>query len=973
MKKNYSSFLFIFLISLGQSAQAQAPVLTSLNPARNTRNAPVATNVALTFDQSMSNGAATLGALRVFSHQHGGQLRNGAGGVTIASGNTLTLNPTANFKPGETIFTTITSQAQNSSGTALAHGLVYQFTTQVGGTGRGNFQATPTTSVGSAPQDIRTGDLNNDGNLDLVVANNSSNTVSIRLGTGTGTFTTPASGSELSAPNSTLGVSVGDVDNDGDLDLLAAGSTTVNLYTNNGAASFSAPTAITIGANASSLSMGDVDGDGDLDFVVANSDAGGAGSTASLRLNNGSGQFTAPATGSTITLGSGPLWVALHDLDGDNDLDLLATNVFSNSLSVRLNNGSGQFTAPASNAEVSTGSFPNVFAVGDIDGDGDLDVAVGNGGDNTASILANDGNGQLTPLATIPLGNQSQSVALGDIDSDGDLDLLSANSIDNTLSVQLNDGTGTFTAPSTNANPNVGGSFPVVVILADVDNDDDLDALTNNFYGNTVSVLLNQPFPPTITDFLPNPDPVCTGNQVTFTASLGNLTGSYSYTLTNGTSTTTGTSSNPSFSQTVTASETGTQTYSLIVNSNSQLVTETYDLTVSQLPDLSLESPDGYAITCNLPTLMLMARGGENYVFSGPGILSQEVIENRETYMGIAEINTAGLYSVTASYGETGCFSVTTVSINSDTNAPNASISPSSLTLTCANPTATLTASGGETYVWNTGAPTQILNVSASGTYSVTVTGANGCTAIKTTTVGSNTALTLSAGASLPLANVGVVVSLTASAGVAAYQWSAPASAPLTTPATSSAVSASLTTAGVQTFTVIATAGVCSQSALVSVTALAGPDLSAIMSLPEANFPAGDAKGLLVQLQEVNGAATSAGNIVLTLTMPTGYSVSFDNTLTSINVAGGSENPVSVSNPKWHITSTIANQQISLTINGGEFIAARGVMNLGFTVNRTSANSGSSSNITVNVADDSSGTYDVNRSNNIYARIITGL
>ncbi|WP_020599170.1 LamG domain-containing protein [Spirosoma panaciterrae] len=231
------------------------------------------------------------------------------------------------------------------------------------------------------------------------------------------------------------------------------------------------------------------------------------------------------------------------------------------------------------------------------------------------------------------------------------------------------------------------------------------------------------------------------------------------------------------------------------------------------------------------------------------------------------------------------------------------------------------------------------------------------------------TPVSLQAAASLPQANLGVVVSLTAT-GASTYQWTAPPTAPLTSPATGSAVSVSLTTAGVQTFTVVGSSGQCSLTTLVSVTALAGPDLSAIISLPDANFPAGSSKNLLMQLQEVNGSPAT-GNITITITVPTGYSVSFDNTLTSFTVSGGGAG--SVDNTKWHQSNNVASQQVSITINGGQSVGAKTTMNLGFTVRRTSANAGSVSNITVNIADDSSGSYDVNRLNNVYARIISGL
>jgi len=154
----------------------------------------------------------------------------------------------------------------------------------------------------------------------------------------------------------------------------------------------------------------------------------------------------------------------------------------------------------------------------------------------------------------------------------------------------------------------------------------------------------------------------------------------------------------------------------------------------------------------------------------------------------------------------------------------------------------------------------------------------------------------------------------------------------------------------------------------VSVTALAGPDLSAIITMPSGNFSSEETKGLLMQLQEVNGS-TASGAVVVTITVPTGYSVSFDNTLTSIQVSGGSL--VSVANGKWTLSGSVGSQQLRISLNGGESIGGHSTMDVGFWVSRTSANGGSRSNITISVADDSSGSYDVNRLNNIYARVIT--
>ncbi|GAB4032875.1 hypothetical protein GCM10028809_32690 [Spirosoma gilvum] len=406
--------------------------------------------------------------------------------------------------------------------------------------------------------------------------------------------------------------------------------------------------------------------------------------------------------------------------------------------------------------------------------------------------------------------------------------------------------------------------------------------------GNQASTVFTIQYLPnaTLTGFAATATTVCVGSPVTFTATVGNVTGSYNYTLTNGSISLTSSTTSTAYSQSLTASGSGLQSFTLLVSDNGQSGSAVTPVTINPLP---------------LATIL----------------------------------------------------------------------TPASTTLTCSTTSISVTATGGATYQWEDNSTNAIRSLTTANTYSVTVTGSNGCTALATTSIFSNTALSIGAGSSLPQANVGVVVSLTAS-GATTYQWSVPATTLLTSPATGSAVSVSLTTAGVQTFMVVATTGACSQSALVSVTALAGPDLSATLSLPDANFPAGSSKDLLMQLQEVNGS-TARGSIVITLTVPAGYSVSFDNTLSSINVSGGTTNPVAVQNSQWQVSQSVAGQQLSLSLNGGESVVANGTLSLGFTIIRTSANSGSVSNITVNVADDSGGSYDVNRLNNVYARIISGL
>ncbi|OJW71238.1 FG-GAP repeat protein [Spirosoma sp. 48-14] len=425
----------------------------------------------------------------------------------------------------------------------------------------------------------------------------------------------------------------------------------------------------------------------------------------------------------------------------------------------------------------------------------------------------------------------------------------------------------------------VGISGGQIVVGASLD---DEDAAGANSLSNTGSAYFFASSGVTLTGFSANPATACAGTVTSFSASIGNLTGSYSFTLTNGTSSTSGTGSTPTLTQSLTATGSGTQIFTLIVSINGSPITATTSLLVNAAPVASI-------------------------------------------------------------------------------------LKPASSTLTCTTTSLSLTATGGSTYLWEDASTNAVRTLTTAGTYSVKVTDANSCTAAATTTITSNTVLSLSVGSNLPQANVGVVVSLTAS-GATTYQWTAPSTVVLTSPSTASALSVSLTTAGEQRFTVVGTSGVCSQTSVVSVTALAGPDLSAIITMPSGNFSSEETKGLLMQLQEVNGS-TASGAVVVTITVPTGYSVSFDNTLTSIQVSGGSL--VSVANGKWTLSGSVGSQQLRISLNGGESIGGHSTMDVGFWVSRTSANGGSRSNITISVADDSSGSYDVNRLNNIYARVIT--
>ncbi|MEM7205796.1 MAG: VCBS repeat-containing protein [Planctomycetota bacterium] len=333
--------------------------------------------------------------------------------------------------------------------------------------GRAMFaDATSGLPVTPAPTLMTFGDMDGDGDPDLVCGYADSTPNQLLVNEGGGVFrTSPA----FLGAQSTAEIELGDVDGDGDLDVVVAnrGGELNNLFLNEGRGHF---------VNASdrfplhredttSAALGDVDGDGDLDVAFGNRTLF-VGVLNRLYLNDGSGGFDdgthllPPYLDRTNGL-------VLSDLDGDADLDLLVENDSADML--LRNDGTGAFVA-AWRQHVYSGPA----RCGDVDGDGDQDLVV------RRSLLLNDGTGTFTAgtVGRVPPGPPAAGVALGDLDRDGDLDIAHGSFL-GFDAILLNDGSGVF-FDATAMRIVLGDASARAVAAADLDGDSDLDLIIGN-------------------------------------------------------------------------------------------------------------------------------------------------------------------------------------------------------------------------------------------------------------------------------------------------------------------------------------------------------------------------------------------------------------------------------------------------------------------------------------------------------------
>ncbi|OJJ15993.1 hypothetical protein BKI52_35055 [marine bacterium AO1-C] len=286
-------------------------------------------------------------------------------------------------------------------------------------------------------------------------------------------------------PVSESSIQWGDVDNDGDLDIVLSGVSgnpnfvyLTEVFINEGNGQFAKKSNPALeGLNQGSLDLGDYDGDGDIDILVTGSNTSPLNPVTRIYRNKGDGTFEDSGISNLPGVSNGTaIW---GDYDNDGDLDILITGSQGSLITqIYRNKGDGTFENSGINNITAVGNSD--VAWGDYDNDGDLDIAIiGNG---IAKVFKNKGDGTFedSGISNLP-GVASGSVDWGDYDQDGNLDLLITGS--SNAKVYRNKGDGTF--------EDSGNSFVSVDNSAakwgDYDNDGDLDIVMTGDGGGNMS------------------------------------------------------------------------------------------------------------------------------------------------------------------------------------------------------------------------------------------------------------------------------------------------------------------------------------------------------------------------------------------------------------------------------------------------------------------------------------------------------
>jgi hypothetical protein len=352
-------------------------------------------------------------------------------------------------------------------------------------------------STGDGPGVVAIADLNGDGLPDLVTANERSGNASVLLGDGKGGFS-PAPGSPFPAGHSPNDLAVGDFNRDGRLDLAFANHDTqyLTVLLGDGRGGFSpapgSPVKVAVRPHPHGIATGDFDGDGSPDLATDS----WAENRLQILFNDGKGGFRQPGT--YVAVGKHPYQrIRVADLNGDGKADIVSPNLEGNDVTVLLGKGKGTFEQPAG-SPFPCGDSPFSVAVGDVNADGLVDLAIVSSPSSTSdrsgrdglAVLLGDGHGRFRAMkgSPFPMGRFPNLVAIGDVDGDGVGDVVVSRPDADQITVFTMSRKGTLASRQDLPVP----GHPKGLAIGDLDGDHLGDIVVTNNAANTVTVIFGR-------------------------------------------------------------------------------------------------------------------------------------------------------------------------------------------------------------------------------------------------------------------------------------------------------------------------------------------------------------------------------------------------------------------------------------------------------------------------------------------------